>query len=72
MGWDKHVYFIKRMALSTVDWESLVQRAEQMAFFHNIELYNSESSISFLIDKRDIDDPFSKYPLFMGLHSKKG
>lgn len=61
MGWDTHVYFIKRMDLSTVDWENLVQRAEQMAFFHNIELYNSESSISFLIDKRDIDENISSF-----------
>lgn len=61
MGWDKHVYFIKRMALSSVDWESLVQRAEQMAFFHNIDLYSSESSISFLIDKMDIDESISSF-----------
>jgi hypothetical protein len=49
------------MDLSTVDWENLVQRAEQMAFFHNIELYNAESSISFLIDKRDIDENISSF-----------
>ena len=61
MGWDNHVYFIKRVAQSALDWESLVQRAEQMAFFHNIELYNSESSISFLIDKRDIDENISSF-----------
>lgn len=61
MGWDNHVYFVKRVTQSTVDWERLVQRAEQMAFFHNIELYNSESSISFLIDKRDIDENISSF-----------
>lgn len=61
MGWDNRVYFIKRVAQSALDWESLVQRAEQMAFFHNIELYNSESSISFLIDKRDIDEDISSF-----------
>lgn len=63
MGWDSHLYSIRRsennLELST--WEFLVIRAEQMAFFNNIDIYCSESSISFLIDRDKIDEDLAAF-----------
>lgn len=65
MGWDSYLFSINKAenAFSTDDWESLIQRAQQMAFFNNIEIYSSDSAINFLIDKRNFGDDISGYAL---------
>lgn len=63
MGWHQHLYKINRSenSIDHTNWENLVKKADQIAFFNNINLYFSESSISLLIDRNDIDDELASF-----------